>query len=181
MLHTLAPNLLPMLAPPVLERATLLVNHVLASEAVATQRLRPHAGRRVELAFSGWPSLLPAPPRLAWRITPAGLLEWAGLEPDGEPELRIGLDASQPPALAAALLAGQPPAMQLEGDTQLAADIGWLTQNLRWDIAADLERVFGPGPAQALSRTGQALAAALRGALRGAQALGERWRPRGGA
>ena len=37
-----------MLAPPVLERFTLLANHVLASEPVATQRLAPHAGKSIE-------------------------------------------------------------------------------------------------------------------------------------
>ena len=39
-----------------------MLNHVLASEAVATERLRPHAGRAVALTLDQWPSLLPAPP-----------------------------------------------------------------------------------------------------------------------
>ena len=61
MLHTLS-NLL---APAVAERLTLVFNHVLGSESVAMERLRPHAGRRLELQLAGWPSLLPAPPPLA--------------------------------------------------------------------------------------------------------------------
>lgn len=174
MLHTL-PTLL---APAVLERLTLLANHVLGSEAVATERLRPHAGRRLELHLNGWPSLLPAPPQLAWRITPAGLLEWQGLEPGAVPELRVALDASNPAALAARMLAGEPPKLQIEGDAQFAADINWLAQNLRWDLAADLERLFGPVVAQQLASLATALAQGLKATVRGAQGLGERLRPR---
>jgi ubiquinone biosynthesis protein UbiJ len=174
MLHTLH----SLLAPSVVERLTLVINHVLGSEAVATERLRPHAGRRIELQFSAWPGLLPAPPALVWRITPAGLLEWQGLQPEPGADLQVRLDAANPAALAARLLAGEPPPLQIDGDAQLAGDINWLSQNLRWDVAADLERLFGPAVAQQLHRAGQALGGALRAAVRGAQGLGERLRPR---
>jgi len=180
MLHTLQ----DMLAPPVLARLTLLINHVLGSEAVATERLQPHAGRRVELRLTGWPSLLPPPPVLAWRITPAGLLEFCGPQPEGNTDpvdLVIGLDASNPALLGARMLAGDVPPLQIDGDAQLAGDINWLSQNLRWDMAADLERFFGPAVAQQLARLGTAMASALRGAVRGAQGLSERWRSRSSA
>jgi ubiquinone biosynthesis accessory factor UbiJ len=42
-----------------IERVTLLINHVLGTEAVATQRLVPHAGRCIGLHFEGWPRALP--------------------------------------------------------------------------------------------------------------------------
>jgi ubiquinone biosynthesis protein UbiJ len=165
-----------MLAPAVLERLTLVVNHVLGSEDVATERMRPHAGRRIELQLDRWPSLLPAPPSLAWRVTPAGLLEWQGLQPAPGADLRVQVDASNPAALMARLLSGEPPALQIDGDAQLAADVNWLVQNLRWDVAADLERLFGPAVAQQLHRAGSAFASALRSAVRAAQGLGGRWR-----
>lgn len=168
-----------MLAPAVLERLTLVINHVLGSEPVATGRLCPHAGRRIELELQGWPKLLPAPSGLAWRVTPAGLLEWQGLVPQAGADLQVRMDASNPAALLARLLAGEAPTLNIEGDAQLAGDINWLVQNLRWDVAADLERFFGPVLAQQLHRAGRALAAALRTAVRGAQGLGERLRPRG--
>ena len=76
MLHALQ----QMLAPAVMERLTLIANHVLSSESGATARLLPHAGKSVALELPGWPSLLPPVPPLAWRITPAGLLGWCGLE-----------------------------------------------------------------------------------------------------
>jgi hypothetical protein len=97
-----------MLAPPVLERFTLLANHVLASEPVATQRLAPHAGKSISIAWRGWPSLLPPPLPVSWTITPAGLLDWRGLPPDGvapAAELTMTIDAGRPAQLLSQLLA----------------------------------------------------------------------------
>lgn len=177
MLHTLQ----GLVAPAVLARLTLLINHVLNSESVAVERLRPHAGRRVALHLAGWPALLPPLPPLAWRITPAGLLEWCGEQPDAQADLTVRMDADNPALLAARLVAGDVPALTIDGDAQLAGDINWLVQNLRWDMAADLERFFGPAVAQQLARFGAALASALRTAVRGAQGLSERWRARSSA
>lgn len=161
MLHTLE-NLL---APAVMERLTLVINHVLGAESVATERLKPHAGRCVELAATGWPSLLPAPPALAFRITPAGLLEWCGSERPAAIDLAVRVDASNPALLLGKALAGEMPPLVVEGDALLAGDVNWLLQNLRWDVAADLERLFGPVVAQQLHRLGSAVATALRAAL----------------
>jgi ubiquinone biosynthesis accessory factor UbiJ len=174
MLHTLN----SLLAPAVMERLTLVINHVLAAEAVATERLKPHAGRTVEVAASGWPSLLPAPPALAFRVTPAGLLEWCGLEAIGVADLGVRVDASNPALLLARALGGDMPPLAVEGDALLAGDVNWLLQNLRWDVAADLERIVGPTLAQPLYRLGSALAQALRAAVLGAGELGSRLRPR---
>lgn len=174
MLHSLQ----TVLAPALAERLTLVINHVLGSESVATQKLRPHAGRTLSLALNQWPGLLPAPPALAWRVTPAGLLEWCGAEGVAAPDLHVQIDAANPAALLARAVAGTPPAVQIDGDAQLAGDVNWLLQNLRWDVAADLERLFGPGPAQTLHRVGATLATALRAGLKGASELGERLRSR---
>ncbi len=174
MLHTLQ----TMLAPAVVERLTLLVNHVIGSEAVATERLRGQAGKRIELQLTAWPALLPKPPALAWRITPAGLLEWCGVDPEPGADLLVRLDAGNPAALAARLLAGQTPPLQVEGDAQLAGNINWLAENLRWDITADLERFFGPVVAQQMQVFGSALSKALGKAYQTASGLSERWRQR---
>jgi ubiquinone biosynthesis protein UbiJ len=157
-----------LLAPAVLERLTLVMNHVLRAEAAAVERLRPHAGRSLTMQLTGWPALLPPPPLLAWRVTPAGLLEWGGTGADAVPapaDLRISVDAANPAALLARALAGERPSVQVEGDAAFAADIGWLLQNLRWDVAADLERFFGPVLAHQLHQAGRALARGLRAAL----------------
>ncbi|MGH8798567.1 MAG: hypothetical protein ACREXI_16020, partial [Caldimonas sp.] len=60
----------------VMGRATLLVNHVVSAEPVAMERLRMHRGSTLQVEFGGWPALLPQLPTYAFRITPAGLVEW---------------------------------------------------------------------------------------------------------
>ncbi|MBL8289448.1 MAG: hypothetical protein JNL85_15820 [Rubrivivax sp.] len=164
-----------LLAPPVLERLTLLLNHVLRSEPAASARLAPHSGRTVAVQLSDWPPLLPAPPALAWRVTPAGLLEWCGVPgadagASSASDLRIDVDASNPALLLARAMAGERPSVQVDGDAAFAADIGWLIANLRWDIAGDLERLFGPVAAYQLQQLGRWLGRGLRGALDAAAA-----------
>ncbi len=178
MLHALA----SLVAPVMMERLTLVVNHVLAGETVAMQRLAAHRGRRLEVELGGWPSLLPPPPRLAFTVTPAGLLEWCG---QGEPalgtapDLQVRVDASNPALLAARVMVGDVPTVEIHGDGALAADVHWLLDNVRWDVAADLERFFGPRIAQEIARAGSALAAALRRALHTGADLAARLRPGG--
>lgn len=176
MLHTLH----SLLAPAFAQRLTLALNHVLGGESVAVERLRAHSGRVLKLELTRWPSgfpmPLPAPEPLSWRVTPAGLLEWLGAEAVANPDLLVQIDASNPALLLARAAAGQAPTVQVEGDAQLAGDVNWLLQNLRWDMAADLERFFGPGVAPQVQRLLTALASALRTALRGAEQLGGRWR-----
>ena len=83
----------------------------------------------------------------------------------------------------ARMLGGERPAVQFEGDAQFAADVNWLLANLRWDIAGDLESVFGPVVAQQLHQLGSAVAGALRTAVNAAgkqaTAFSERWRSNG--
>lgn len=166
-----------LLAPALAERLTLVLNHVLAGEAVATERLRPHAGRTVSLTLEQWPALLPAPPLLAWRVTPAGLLEWCGRDEPAAPDLALRVDASNPALSFARAIGGTLPTVQIDGDAQLAGDVNWLMQNLRWDVAADLERFFGPVVAQQLVRLGGLLAGGVRTAVKTASGLAERLRP----
>jgi ubiquinone biosynthesis protein UbiJ len=145
-----------LVAPALASRLTLLLNHVLSAERVATERLVPHAGRTVALTLVGWPALLPPPPVLAWRITPAGLLEEAPNLDLGVPDLAVQLEASNPALLLVRAMAGEPAQVQVDGNAQLAGDVNWLMQNLRWDAAADLERLFGPVVAQQLAQLGRA-------------------------
>ncbi len=174
MLHALN----TLLAPAVMDRLTLVINHVLSSESVATDRLKVHAGKSVELLPEGWPSLLPPPPVLAFRISPAGLLEWDGPERRGAADLALRIDTSNPVGMVSRALAGEMPAVDIDGDALLAGDVNWLLQNLRWDVGADLERMFGPLAGPQLHRLGSALAGALRAAVQGAGDLRERVRPR---
>jgi ubiquinone biosynthesis protein UbiJ len=148
-----------------MERTTLWLNHVIAGEASAVERLRPHAGRCIRLQPTGWPSLLPALPELSFVVTPAGLLEWSAARPAGSPDLELTLDASNPARSVVEGLAGRRPAVGITGDAALAADVSWLMDNLRWDPEDDLARFIGAGPAHELARIGGRLAAGLREAV----------------
>lgn len=160
-----------LIAPAAMDRLTLVLNHVLGSEPQATARLLPHAGASVALIAEGWPVLLPPVPPMSFRITPAGLLEWCGMAGVDRPDLRLHLNAADPARLAVQLLSGETPAVRVEGDAQLATDIGWLLDNLRWDVEADLERLFGATAAHSIYRLGAGVASGLRAALRGFGAL----------
>jgi ubiquinone biosynthesis protein UbiJ len=160
MLHALH----DLLAPAMLERLTLLANHILSSERVATERLSPHAGKALEMVWTGLPGWLPGPPSMVWRITPAGLLEWQP-QAAGPHELTLTVDAGQPLALAGAVMAGQVPPADIRGDAALAADVSWLMQNLRWDLAADVDRLFPPPVAAAVVQAGSVILSLLRAAL----------------
>jgi ubiquinone biosynthesis accessory factor UbiJ len=157
-----------LLAPAAMARTTLVLNHVLAAEPVATERLRPHAGRRIEIRPQAWPALLPPLPRLAFAVTPAGLLDWDGQASGAPADLTVRFDASNPALLATRALAGETPQVEIDGDAQLAADVNWLLQNLRWDVEADLERVLGPAAAHQVVRLGGGLARGVKAAAQAA-------------
>jgi ubiquinone biosynthesis protein UbiJ len=177
MLHALS----ALLAPAFLERLVLATNHVLQSEPVAMERLKPHAGRWIQVHLRDWPALLPLPPQMAFRVTPAGLIEWGGeTGPTAAADLQVFVDASNPALLVARSLAGETPAVDVQGDAALATDVNWLIANLRWDVEADLERVIGPRAAHELARLGSALARGLRGAMQRGSELASKLRPEPG-
>ncbi len=161
MLHDLRQFLLP----AAFARLTLLLNHVLASEAIATSRLKPHAGRSIRLQFQGWPTLLPSMPDWVYKITPAGLLEWQAEPFQTAADLTLEIEASNPAMELMRRLAGQTPRIQITGDSALAADVSWVTDNLRWDIEDDVARLLGQGPAHELARVATAIASGLRGVV----------------
>jgi ubiquinone biosynthesis protein UbiJ len=143
------------------ERLTLLLNHLLSAEPAAVQRLAPHAGQTVDLRLDGWPALLPALPSTAFRVTPAGLLEWCGPEPLPGADLRVVVQATNPALALVQALAGTRPQVDVAGDAAFAADLSWLFDNLRWDLQDDLARIVGPAPAREIAR----LAGGIRRAL----------------
>ena len=155
----------------VMERATLLVNHVISSEPIATERLRRHSGRTLQIGFAGWPLILPRLPVLAFRVSAAGLVEWLGDERPEEPELRIEVDAPNPALAVMQAFSGIRPKVRVTGSADFAADVDWLIDNLRWDVQDDLARFVGAGPADQLGRLARAAAAGVREAVRTVGAL----------
>ena len=75
----------------VVERLVLLVNHVIAAEPAALERLRPHAARTMQIELTGWPALLPAVGPFAFRVSPAGLVEWLPEASSLPPDLRVAV------------------------------------------------------------------------------------------
>lgn len=171
MLHSLK----SLLGSAAMERLTLLLNHVLAAEPLATLRLKPHAGRCIQLHFDRWPDRLPALPPTAFQVTPAGLLEWR-TDPVDDPALRVSIDASNPALGLAHALTGRRPRIDVAGDAAFAADLNWLIDNLRWDVEDDLARAVGQAPAREIARLAGGIAVAMRGAAQAVDALVRRRR-----
>jgi len=146
----------------VMERVVLLVNHVIAAEPAAVERLRPHASRTMQIELRGWPSLLPKVGPFVFGVTPAGLLEWQDDAAVPTPDLRVAIDAANPALLVTRFVAGDRPAIAISGDAALATDLDWLIDNLRWDVQDDLARIVGDGPARQIGRIGGWIASGLR-------------------
>ncbi|MBC5781743.1 hypothetical protein H8N03_02230 [Ramlibacter sp. USB13] len=133
-------------------RLVLLLNHVLQQEPEAQARLKRQAGRLVEAHWRHFNVRLLA--------TPAGLLD---LGPTAQaPDLTLTLTEESPWALAQSALRGEKPAVRIAGDVQLAAEVQWLVDHVRWDLEEDLARVFGDAPAHAMGGAMRRMAEAIR-------------------
>jgi ubiquinone biosynthesis protein UbiJ len=133
-------------------RVVLLLNHVLMQEKEATTRLSRQKGRVVLFEWQQFHFKL--------LLTPAGLLELA--RADTASDLTLSVTESSPLALAQSALRGDKPAVRIEGDVQLAAEVNWLVDHVRWDVEEDLARLLGDAPAHALGQAARRVAKALR-------------------
>ena len=134
------------------QRLVLFINHVVAQEKEAQSRLLRQKGRIVHVRFGVF--------EIDLLVTPAGLVDRAASS--ARPDLLIVIPADSPLAIAQAVLAGQTPQVQIEGDVQLAAEVAWLVDNLRWDAEEDLSRLIGDAPAHTLAEGGRRLVGGLR-------------------
>jgi ubiquinone biosynthesis protein UbiJ len=134
------------------QRLVLFLNHVLLQEKQAQDRLLGQKGRVVHLRWELF--------ALDLIVTPAGLVDRA--PPFANPDLVLSVVAESPLAVVQSALAGKAPPVKIEGDVQLAAEIGWLAENLRWDAEEDLSRLIGDAPAHALADAGRRLASSLK-------------------
>jgi len=122
------------------------LNHLLAAEPWARERLAPFAGETIELRGPPFPAL-------HFVILPGGTLEAGG----GNPALTITLT---PEALLSLARGPEHFARTLEvaGDPRLAAEVSALARHLRWDVEEDLSKLFGDVAAHRIADTGRALA-----------------------
>lgn len=133
------------------QRLVLWLNHVIAAEPEAVARLKRQQGKVVHIQVQPWEA--------RWKITPAGLLDIAAEE--AKLDLTLAVIDSSVVALTRDALAGKRPDVRIEGDVQLAAEIGWLMEHLRWDVEEDLSRIIGDAPAHALMNGVRGIMAAL--------------------
>ena len=148
-------------------RIVLLLNHILLQEKEASRRLARQNGR---VALMQWRSFA-----LKLMATPAGLLDLAPGE--AKPDLILVVTQESPLALVQGALRGDKPAVRIEGDVQLAADVNWLVEHVRWDLEEDIARVLGDAPAYALGQAARGMAQALRQFLGTAAAAGSNKAP----
>jgi ubiquinone biosynthesis protein UbiJ len=92
-------------------------------------------------------------------VTPAGLLDLASS--DAAADLTLVVTEQSPLAIAQSVMQGDKPAVRIEGDVQLAAEINWLADHVRWDLEEDLARVLGDAPAHMVVQAGRTLAQGL--------------------
>lgn len=157
-LNTLVEKLGATLRPPAWlvdegqHRIVLFLNHVLAQEPEATTRLVRQKGRVVLVQWRAF--------SLRLVVTPAGLLDVA--DAGASPDLTLEVTDESPFVLAQSALRGDKPAIRIAGDVQLAAEINWLVDHVRWDVEEDLARVIGDVPAHTVAQVGQRMAQALR-------------------
>ena len=100
---------------------------------------------------------------LALAATPAGLLERAETHQVADLSLQIVDDS--PLSLVQTVLAGGKPPIKIEGDVQLAAEVNWLADHVRWDIEEDLSRTLGDAPAHAFTSVVKQVVAGLKAFL----------------
>lgn len=156
-------NLLTGIQPPawlvdeLQNRMVLLLNHVLLQEPQAMDRVRRQQGKSARLQWGRFDLVLVA--------TKAGLLERPSSVAASEPfraDLTATLTQTGLPDVLKTLASGQKPPVNIEGDVQLAAEVAWLVDNLRWDLEEDLSRLIGDAAAHHLVSAARAAAKALR-------------------
>lgn len=146
------PEAPPWLVQGVQHRLVLLLNHVLMQEPQAMERLARQARRVARVQWRGF--------HMAVQFTPAGLLDLAAA--GATPDLRVELTQTSPLTLAREALAGRHLGIRIDGDVELAGEISWLAENVRWDVEDDLSRIVGDVPAHAIVTTAARVLEALR-------------------
>ena len=135
------------------QKIVLFLNHVLKQESVAVERLKRQRGKTVEFR---WNQI-----EMRLSFTPAGLVERVSTM-HGLADLVLNINESSPLTILETLSQGDKPPIRIEGDVQLAAEVNWLIDHVRWDVESDLSRLFGDEIARFLVLTGKQCSNALK-------------------
>jgi ubiquinone biosynthesis protein UbiJ len=171
-------DLLSRLSPPawfkaeVVNRIAILGNHVLQQDSIAQQRLARYSGRRIHLRCLG--------AAVEVRITPAGLIQAQPLDVATSQEsvqsqiadLFIEVKEASWTTLLRTVAQRKKPDIHIAGDVQLAAEVNWLSQNLRWDFEEDLSRILGDALAHQVANVARKILTSLRAFIDQSTAVG---------
>jgi ubiquinone biosynthesis protein UbiJ len=123
-------------------------------EPAARERLQRQKGRSIQLE---WRDFV-----FQCVCTPAGLMEWTPSNESAKPDLILQVNEPSPFVLAKSVLQGDKPPIRIEGDVQLAAEVNWLIDHVRWDVEEDLSRIIGDAPAHMVTQNAKKVVDALR-------------------
>jgi len=124
------------------------VNHLLARETWARDRLAHYAGKTARLSCP--------PVVLTLLVQPDGYLGAVEDYDADEVDVTLSLPAG---ALSSFLQGGQPAVMKhvkIEGDAEFAQVIGKLAEHLRWEPEEDLAKLIGDAPASRVASLARA-------------------------
>jgi ubiquinone biosynthesis accessory factor UbiJ len=119
------------------------VNHLLARESWARERLAPYAGKTARLSCP--------PVVLTLLVQPDGYLAAVEEQDAGHADVALSLPAG---ALSSYVQGGQSAVMKhvkIEGDAEFAQIIGKLAEHLRWEPEEDLAKLIGDAPASRIA------------------------------
>ncbi len=124
------------------------LNHLLRQNTWASEQLRAHAGKTVQLAL----------PPVSTRLTLIDSGEFVPAPDDAVAAAGIG---STPISALRFLASRELPRsdLVLHGDAELAAAVGKVLQQLEWEYEEDLSRLIGDIPAHELVKLGRRVAA----------------------
>jgi ubiquinone biosynthesis accessory factor UbiJ len=124
------------------------VNHLLARESWARERLAPYAGKTARLSCP--------PVVLTLLVQPDGYLAAVEEQDAQRADVSLSLPAG---ALSSFVQGGQAAVMKhvkIEGDAEFAQIIGKLAEHLRWEPEEDLAKLVGDAPAARLASLARA-------------------------
>ncbi|WP_345812848.1 SCP2 sterol-binding domain-containing protein [Paraburkholderia sp. PREW-6R] len=115
------------------------VNHLLARESWARERLAPYAGKTARLSCP--------PVVLTLLVQPDGYLSAVGESEARQVDVTITVPSEALPAFVQGGQAAVMKHVKIEGDAEFATTIAKLAEHLRWEPEEDLAKFIGDGPA----------------------------------
>ncbi|PMS21203.1 sterol-binding protein [Trinickia dabaoshanensis] len=115
------------------------VNHLLAREAWARERLAPYAGKTARLTFSSI--------ALTLAVEPGGYLSAVDEIDARAVDVSLAVAADALPAFVQGGQAAVMKHVKIEGDAEFATQLAKLAEHLRWEPEEDLAKLIGDAPA----------------------------------